>query len=323
MGGVITPSKRAAYILAQMAVPLVLVPAGVVSAAGTLNIGNANAGSLSFASTAGAGVIVTGTGTTFASTDNGRVITLDGGKQALITSWTNATQVTVTINITLSTTSFANNTWLLGTPLLTAYNTGLWVSLPAGALLTGIGGTALPAGMYWCMGNSTTGMYVTTTYQDPTLPFTPYVPTGAAISAVGSGVAYVQVTGSDVPLCSITIPAGSTGINGGIRATALYAANNNTSTKNPKMFFGSMSFPVFSAALGNWTSVTAISMVKNRGTGAQIATYNSSNGLGVSGSIDYGANDTTINQQLIFAVNSSSYYDFIVLEAITVEILPS
>jgi hypothetical protein len=72
-------------------------------------------GSLSFASTtAGSGIVVTGTGTSFVSSDIGRVITLYNGKTAQITAVAGNLSITVAIPVTLTYATAAVGTWTLG-----------------------------------------------------------------------------------------------------------------------------------------------------------------------------------------------------------------
>jgi hypothetical protein len=91
-----------------------MIDSGGVAVLGNVNfsvpMGN---GSLTFGATSGTTTIV-GVGTTFVSSDVGRIMTLDSGKHAVIATFTDATHVTATITGTLSTTAFATGVWAIG-----------------------------------------------------------------------------------------------------------------------------------------------------------------------------------------------------------------
>jgi hypothetical protein len=76
---------------------------------------NNPAGSISFASTSGSGVVVTGTGTTFVVGDVGKAIICNGA-YAVIATYSSGTSVTANIVGTLSGTAAVNAAWALETP---------------------------------------------------------------------------------------------------------------------------------------------------------------------------------------------------------------
>lgn len=71
------------------------------------------------------------------------------------------------------------------TALPATYSGGAWIYLPAGAV---VGGSA---GLYYCLFSSATVGAVKTNYVAAgSTAFTPYIPDGALVAAVGSGSAY-------------------------------------------------------------------------------------------------------------------------------------
>lgn len=207
-----------------------------------------------------------------------------------------------------------NGAITLVTALPTTYSGGAWVRLPAGAVVGGL------AGLYWCVFSSTTVGAVKTNFIDPANAFTPYIPSGALVAAVGSNAAYTQTTGADITLANITVPGGAMGSNGSIRTFVRSSYIKAAGNKNIKTFWGS-DLVITSAGTTSGGCVQR-GVISNRGVtnSQQTTTDLVATGLGFSG---YSALDTTADQSVGFALHITAGTDFHVLEAFTVEVLPS
>jgi len=290
-------------VLAQSAIPMLLPCSGIVRNNGVLELGNPAlwAGSLSFASTAaGAGVVVTGTGTAFTA-DHVNCYIIVEGKACLITAFTNSTTVTVTILTTLSTSTFANGAWAIaGIAFQCVLTSGAWVYLPANAIQSGSA-----AGVYWSVWNANSfqatvyNNLLTTDPSPPAFP-TPFVSTNS--------VGYTQTTGQ-LNLFSVTLPANVLGLNGAVRMEVSGFSSWSSSSASRLIM---TRFAGQQVLLGNVSSsnvvynITSIFRNKNSLTSQFVYRGNMSvpgiASASVSGSTQISV-DTGVDQQLSLAVN--------------------
>jgi hypothetical protein len=282
---------------------MVIPPSGYMANNGVLTLGTNPAGSLSFGANTGSGVTLTGTSTSFAATDVGRVITCDSGKQAAITAYTSATSVTVTITGTLTTTSFANNTWWLANPLATTYSSA-FMYLPANAISTGSA-----AGHYYAVMTTTTSG---TVYNNLYTSGKPAIPTPTAFVTTGPG-AFTQTT-AEITFFSDTISGNSLNTDGFLGGDVEYTANNNAGVKTANVKFG--------GSIINTTALASLALVpptrfhmKNRGaTNKQVTTS-------PAGTRTYTTVDATIDKALIITLQLASANDTITIESYKFELI--
>ncbi len=202
----------------------------------------------------------------------------------------------------------------LGTALPTTYSGGIWLRLPAGAVVGGL------AGLYWAVMSSTTAGQVHTTFADPASQFIPYIPTGL-VAAVGSDAAYTQTT-AIVTLVNVTVPGGSMGLNGGFRINQNQHGSGAGSKAFRNYFGGSLIWNPQSV-ISNATGGTLI--VRNRGVVNKQCNLNSSTGdvTTSAGAVSYGTVDTSVNQFIGLTAQLVGATDAATVEAFTIEILPS
>lgn len=211
-----------------------------------------------------------------------------------------------------------DGTVTLGTALPTTYAGGIWLRLPANAI---VGGSA---GLYWAVMASTTVGQVYTNFQDPASPFAPFVPGGTLVAAVGSNAAYTQTSGSDVTLINITVPGGSLGMNGSLRVHTLGA---NSSSANTKSYVGRLATVAF-ASFGASTSTKHqyMDFVSNRGNEARNVAYNNSVPFGATtGNHLYLTINTAVDTTLALIANmpaGDAGASFFIFERVIVEVLP-
>lgn len=214
------------YTLAISGIPIGMPPSGFIGNNGALKFGNANssAGSLSFASTAaGAGVVVTGTGTAFASTDVNRVLVVDGTTLCTITAFSSTTSVTVTIPTGgILTTAYANAAWTMAAPTFATFSAGCYLYFSAGALYSGS-----VAGSYWTIMSSPVAGTVYNNMMSSGVPRAP----ASATPIVATGPGIYTTTTVETVLLSIVLPGGTLGLNGALRGTMWVGGNNNSNSK--------------------------------------------------------------------------------------------
>lgn len=149
-----------------------------------------------------------------------------------------------------------NGVVTLGTALPLIY-TSAWVRLPAGAVVGGL------AGLYYVVFSSTTVGQVYTKFADAATAFTPTIPTGTLVAAVGSNAAYTQTTGADVTLANVTVPANTLGADGTMKTVVLQSNNNSAGAKIVKGKFGGSTF--MSASVTTSLALETSKRVSNRG----------------------------------------------------------
>lgn len=162
------------------------------------------------------------------------------------------------------------------------------------------------AGLYYATFSSTTACQV----------YTDAAGTQKPITTAG---AYTALT-AEQTLASMTVPGGSMGPNGAIRAVAGFDVLNNANNKACRVRFGgaiissagSFSFTTQGGTLGV--------MARNRG----VANQQSGTGTGFgTGTVSRLSVDTAVDQALTMTGQLAVATDWIILEGYTIEILPS
>lgn len=327
-GGIIglTAGSTTRYFnrVTQAGVPVGLPPSGTVGSNGALTLGSKTAQTLTVSATTGT-VTLTAGGAAFVGTtagDVGRVITLDGGKQITITVATSTTVCTGTISGTLSTTSFASNTWWLAWPFSNTYSE-IYLYLPADAIFSGS-----PAGFYFSQMASTT---VGTVKQDRYLAGAneiPIIPTSPVSFSGTTGADYITPinVANGIPALNVTIPGGFLGKNGCVLSWTMISrskgAGNDTHYEN---FNGQQAY-IAGLSGASTTSILTHVKVQNRGSlTKQITTPNQVSTPITSGTQPYRimTHDTSADIPYVvsFAVDTASNH--IVCESMYVEVSPS
>lgn len=201
----------------------------------------------------------------------------------------------------------------LGTALPTTYSAGIWLRLPAGAV---VGGSA---GLYWAVMTSTTQGQVYTNFADPASEFIPSIPSGDLVAAIGSNAAYMQTTGADITLVNVTVPSGAMGAMGKLRYTGLPGWLNSAGTKTFKLYHGGVS--LVSLVRTTSTNDQHFFELFNRGAGRQV--HSNSIAPGSATSLSYRSVDTSVDQSFSFTGQLTAATDFILVEAATIEVFPS
>jgi hypothetical protein len=228
----------------------------------------------------------------------------------------------VPVGIAPNATVATNGQITLGTALPRIYSGGIWLRLPAGAVVGG------PAGLYWCVMSSTTVGQVYTNFADTSQGFVPYIPTSTLVNAVGSNAAYTQTTATDIVLASVTLPGNSLGNNGAVSIissgqVATAAAGN----KLVKTLYSSSQFWLnqVTATSGNYKFSFFAGFMNCSATNSQIETsadYTWGNGA-PSGTLPKFAIDSTVDQLLKLVANIPNATESIIYETISIEVLPS
>jgi hypothetical protein len=223
----------------------------------------------------------------------------------------------VPIGLVPNGTVATNGQITLVTALPRVYSNGIWVYLPAGSVSGGA------SGLYWCVMSSTTVGQVYTNFADTSQKFTPYIPTGTLVNAVGSNSAYTQTINTGITLINATIPGNSMGASGSLRSTQQFSCANNANNKSVQLQFGSGAI-IYNAGINSAAGAQTLATIRNCGlTNSQVSNFNSLTGLGTSASIGYYSNDTTIDQPILVLANISVATDYIIFEAGSLEVLPS
>jgi len=260
-----------------------------------------NAGKTFFATDVDSGVLLYSDGVKWRSPSNSPIVLAQTGIPMILPS----------------SGSIGNNGALSGiTALPTTYSGGCYMYFPANAIFVGSA-----AGLYYVVMSSTTAG---TIYNDiytsgvPTIPAlpTPFVTTGP--------MAYVQTTGADITLLSITVPGGLIGRFGDITTEWLMQGTNNANAKLTKYIFGGSilggSSQNITSVIGSWFSRRTI----NSGneainiTGGASANTNGLAGIGV-----YSAINTANNTTLALSANLAVATDYIVNNTTKILVLPA
>jgi hypothetical protein len=159
---------------------------------------------------------------------------------------------------------------------------------------------AVGASVYvtWATGTGVNGLYAVTALDADT--------TGVKITinypyVLGLGTPTVAVANTVVTLASVTVPAWSMGIGGGMEIDSLFSMTNNATVKTLGMTFGGTS--ILSAALANNASVSVQKNMVNRGSSQIISNSATSVGHGLStGAVVTVSADPTTD--LVFAITA-------------------
>lgn len=216
-----------------------------------------------------------------------------------------------------------NGTITLGTALPTTYSGGAWVRLPAAAVVGDAAGT-----IHYAVFSSTTVGVIYTLTADAAVAFTPYIPTVALVAATGSNSAYTQTISADITLANVTVPGGAMGASGKLRVEDATQTNNSAGTKTVKVAL--LTANMLTANLSTSVGSRRMSTIQNAGLltsqKGHTATQGIAQGPGTgttTGVMLVSAINTGIAQPLTFTGQLAVATDYIVLEAATVEILPS
>jgi len=203
--------------------------------------------------------------------------------------------------------SIGNNGALTGvTAFQTTYSNGIYLYFPANAISSGSA-----AGLYWTVMSSTTaGTIYNNTYTGG-IPAVVGSPT--AFVTTGPG-AYTQTITANITLASVSLVAGTMGINSRIRSTAAFSCTNNANSKSGSTLLASTAvggtIPYASSAGGG-----TIREIQNRGSLTSnftiISNALSSNN---SGTPTYTSVNTGNTQTLSIVAQISTATDYMVLE---------
>ena len=184
---------------------------------------------------------------------------------------------------------------------------------------TNVIAAGVPAGLYYVVMSSTSaGTVYNNTYSSgaPQVPasLTPFVTTGPG--------AFTQTT-AEITLFSLTIPGGIIGAYGSLRVRILGYDNNNANTKTFKASLGVFTFlniPV----TATW-SLPTMKSITNRGSlSRQVAGYIGGIDSGpINANNAYGTVDTSVDQTLTITGQLGVATDWIYLESVVIEVLPS
>jgi hypothetical protein len=223
----------------------------------------------------------------------------------------------VAVGLAPNGTVATNGQVTLGTALQRIYSNGIWLYLPAGAVSGG------SAGLYWCVMSSTTVGQVYTNFADTSQKFTPYIPNGSLVNAVGSNSAYTQIISTNITLINATIPGNYIGASGSLRSIQQFSCLNNANAKSVQLQFGANNI-IYNASIANSAGAQTLATIRNCGvTNSQVANFNSLTGLGTSSNMGYYSNDTTVDQPILVSASISVATDYIIFEAGSLEVLPS
>jgi hypothetical protein len=206
----------------------------------------------------------------------------------------------------------------LGTALPRVYSSGIWLYLPAGAVVGGL------SGLYWCVMSSTTVGQVYTKFADTSLGFVPYTPTGTLVNAVGSNASYTQATGATITLASFILSGGLLGSNGQLFHNVLFTYNTAAGTKLFVSWVGSNQLSGSSrTTAGGVDSFT--SRMRNNGSQAVNTMFaiSESSANSAPGALSQTVVDTSVNQTILMTANIDTATNYLILESFSTQVLPS
>jgi len=192
--------------------------------------------------------------------------------------------------ILLSSWTFGTNGALSAITLPSASITAAYCYFPANAIATGV-----PAGWYYTTFSSVSAG---TVYNNTYTTGTPVIPASPTAFSTTAGSVTAQVT-SAVQAQNVTLPGGSLGKNGRVRAYALFQSNNSANSKVAAMSIGGGQITTFTLSSSNIMSEAAHTTQNMGVQNAQIsraATYNS-----LTGTPNFSTVDTAADQ--VLAVN--------------------
>ena len=303
----------------QIGLPVGIPPAGTIGSNGDLKLGTlVGGGTITFGSTSGS-TSCTATAPAFAATDVGRVITVDGVKQATITGYTSTTVVTVTLGSTLSGVGpFA--VWYMAWPFHNTYS-NIYLYFPANAIFAGSS-----SGFYYVeMSSTTTGKVYNNLYLAAANEV-PIIPTPIAFSGT-TGINYTQDT-ANITGVAFNIPAGRMGKNGEVRTQSLVSRSKSTATVQYNENFNAQYAYIAGLPGSSVLNIMNMVIVKNRGSVAQQITTPNQVGSLYSGAIQqpyrlmaHNTDAIDVPYQAMFQVSTAGTW--IILESFDLEVLPS
>jgi hypothetical protein len=205
----------------------------------------------------------------------------------------------------------------LGTALPRIYSNGIWLYLPAGTVVSGL------AGLYWCVMSSTTVGQVYTKFADTSLGFVPYIPTGTLVNAVGSNAAYTQTINTYIVLCKVTIPANSLGANGQLRINNEYSYNLATGNKLFELILNATALHLATRTTsGGHDSYTSRIRCLGSLLNSSFFTSSESSAITAAGQLITGQ-DLSVDASFTFNANIDTATNYFILDAFSLEVLPS
>lgn len=223
-------------------------------------------------------------------------------------------QSAVPVALVSNGTVATNGIITLSTALPLTYSSGIWVRLPAGAVVGGL------AGLYWVVMTSTTQGQVYAIFSDSASEFVPRIPTGALVAAVGSNAAYTQTTGADVTVFNVVLPGMSMGDNGSLRCHYSTSNNSSAGAKTSRVKHGTTTLGNMSMSATTSTGGVTGAYIRNRGV--QSSQVGGSITQSASNPPTMAAVNTAVDGQLTVTLQLAVATDFSVLELCSFEILP-
>ena len=128
---------------------------------------------------------------------------------------------------------------------------------------------------------------------------------------------------TDSPLACIDVPGLLMGVNGRLRVTRRESTLNNANVKTSKFTFGGSA--VFgSLPLASVAGYEVVREISNRGIAAsQFSLANAALTSDVAGTPTFTTVNTAVDQLLALTANIATATDYVVLEAVAVEVLPN
>ncbi len=304
------------YVAAQTAIPMMIPPSSSIGANGALQLGTkVGGGTATFGATSGAGVSCTLSLAGFAGTaaDVGKVVTVDGGKQATITAAVSTTVATVTITGTLSGTGPFTD-WTLSYQFLATYS-GVYLYFIAGAVYSG----SVAGWYYTVMSSTTVGTVYDNIYTAGTLSI-PASPTGIVSAAIG------EFTQTTLAVSGLNFPhtGGMLGING--RAEVFNDAINSpgAGTKTSFLYFDDTQLHFLSATTNviNPHKIIIQNRGKQNSQKVTKSTLTSEAASTTASALQYPDIDTAVNGtwKIVLKINAAN--DFVGSEAATFDVFP-
>ena len=201
-----------------------------------------------------------------------------------------------------------------GAPMSSAFIalvSGGYVYLPAGA------GGLVTGGWFWCqMTDNTNGRVYAETYSGVGQPA--FVSSPTNLSGLTPG-RITQIT-TEISGPSFTMPGGSMGPNGVIRAWLKWIVTNSAGTKTPTIYLGSqpiLRIPISTSSINTLASATRCNMgVENRQIGVRMYSIAGSLDGGSGGtnwSLDVSTIDTSVDQTILVTGQLTANTDSLIL----------
>jgi len=192
-----------------------------------------------------------------------------------------------------------------------------WMFLPADAVVDGL------AGLYYCTFSSSTEGICHTNYHAAATAFTPTVPTGTLVPAVGAAAAWAATATSDLAMLNITVPSGIMGATGKVRLSYLLSTSNSGNAKIVKCAFGALAVLSSSTTttLSQWITREIANVTAAKQVISPVATLDQ----GTAAALLRGTVATTADVALTVTGQlhtTDAGAGAIVLESFTVEVLP-